>query len=142
MPFVIPFFLEDRADSAKAIWDSEEGNMDRQTKDCYHIVLESPKCRPMDISPRELSEELCCSVNTIKSRLFSADCDSLDKHIKAFVNSKLFVDCRQAIFIFSVKIVHILKPMRSFHQSFTRIFLTETKELYGIKPRNVCVDAD
>lgn len=61
--------------------------MDRQTKDCYHIVLESPKCRPMDISPRELSEELCCSVNTIKSRMKQTE---LNYEISASSHYQLF----------------------------------------------------
>ena len=54
------------------------------------------------------------AVNTIKGRFFSADCHSFYQHIEAFIYTKLLIDRRQAVLIFPVKIVHIVKPMCPF----------------------------
>ena len=35
----------------------------------FKIILESPRSRPMDLSPMGLSKKLNCSINTVKSRL-------------------------------------------------------------------------
>lgn len=58
--------------------NAEEGNVDSNNgshvnTQTYSIVPESPKTRPMDLSPNELAAALNCVNNTIKSRMSSLD---------------------------------------------------------------------
>lgn len=110
--------------------------MSNQAESCYKIFLESPKSRPMDISPQELSVELLCSINTIKSRikqtglnyeinesnhyqLFNYECLPI---LKAYLKSDRWKECtREDMSAFLRRLMSVLEANPD--QSFCRYYL-------------------
>lgn len=110
--------------------------MSNQAESCYKIISESSKSRPMDISPQSLSEELLCSINTIKSRikqtglnyeinesnhyqLFNYECLPI---LKAYLKSDRWKECtREDMSAFLRRLMLVLEENPD--QSFCRYYL-------------------
>ena len=110
--------------------------MSNQTESFYEIISESPKSRPMDLSPQKLSKELRCSINTIKSRirqtglnyeiddsthyqLFNYECLPI---LKAYLKSDRWKECtREDMSAFLRRLMLMLEANPD--QSFCRCYL-------------------